>query len=187
VGSTAAPDRLGVESVRPLIEHKVRRCRLDRRVLRSGKHLKAAPVAIASCECKHRRRLARKRQPQIGGQALEAALEHAEKLLGRVLTVGQQVHCGVHIADPRCPGGVRANERRQAHLPRLDREDMTVAEQRLEKPLLALPDSMGERLSVPLLVDKRPHLEPGAEAVPLVLRAETADERQVFEQLVQTG
>jgi hypothetical protein len=69
------------------------------------------------------------------------------------------MHGGVHVADARRPGGVRANERRETDLPRLDRKDMTGAQQRLQETPLAFPERLGECPRPPLLIDDRPNLK----------------------------
>jgi hypothetical protein len=153
----------------------------------AGKGLQAAPVVATGVVGEYGRGLAREWQAQERGQAVEAALERTQELPRGVLLVGEQVDRGVHVADPRRPGGVCADERREADLSRLDRNDVAGAEQRLEEAPLALPESLRERLCPPLLVDERPQLKPGGQALLRVGRGEPTDERQVLEELVQAG
>jgi hypothetical protein len=96
------------------------------------------------------------------------------------------VHRRVDIADPCRPGRVRAHKRRQTDLPRLDRDDMAIVEQRLQETPLAIPEPVRERPLPPLLVDERPHLKPRRQAFRLDPRAKPADQRQVLQQLVVT-
>jgi hypothetical protein len=62
---------------------------------------------------------------------------------------------------------------------------VTGAEQRLQETPLPLPERLRQCPRPPLLVDKRPHLKPRAQALPRVRRSEPTDQRQVLEQLVQ--
>jgi hypothetical protein len=54
---------------------------------------------------------------------------------------------------------------------------VSVAEQRLEEAPLALPECLGERPRAPVLVNERPELEPGAQALARLRGGEPANER----------